>query len=130
MNEPARSESLDARAWWTLAVVVAVVLIAYLGLSAGRMSSHDQAQTATRGAEAHSQTEVSATMDGSMGDPTSDPPVDDRAASPADDDSSGSEPLDAQSLRDFGELGVLPGLFDDLTSLPDCDFDDALSTCQ
>lgn len=88
MNEPARSESLDARAWWTLAVVVVVVLVVYLGLSAGLMP------------KAH-QTDFEA-----------------------------GEALDPQSLRDFGELGVLPGLLDDFSKVPDCDFDDALSTCQ
>jgi hypothetical protein len=110
MNEPARSESLDARAWWTLAVVVAVVLLVYLGLSAGLMPSADKGGDRTTAGQVN-------------GDA-------DRAATPPDTDFESGEALDPQSLRDFGELGVLPGLFDDFSSVPDCDFDDALSTCQ
>lgn len=107
MDEPARSESLDARAWWTLAVVVGLVLIAYLGFSAGMLSSARDESGEARPAAESSATE----------------PV----VTPAD---PGDQPLDGQSLREFGELGVLPGLLDDFSSVPDCDFDDALSTCQ
>jgi hypothetical protein len=110
MNEPARSESLDARAWWTLAVVVAVVLVAYLGLSAGLMpKAHPDDDPATTGQENG---------------------VGDRDRAPPQTDFEAGEALDPQSLRDFGELGVLPGLLDDFSNVPDCDFDDALSTCQ
>lgn len=148
MNEPARSESLDARAWWTLAVVVAVVLIAYLGLSAGRMSSHEEARPPASQSKDPSTTASSDTSGGSTtaaptevpsGAPSitssDDEIISESTGSPTGSSSgtpidSGSEPLDAQSLRDFGELGVLPGLLDDFSSVPDCDFDDALSTCQ
>lgn len=115
MNEPARSETLDARAWWTLAVVVAVLLVAYLGLSAGMTrTSHDD----------RSPGEVpSASPASSAGESATD------SSSPSD-GTAGSQPLDAESLREFGELGVLPGLLGDFSNVPDCDFDDALSTCQ
>lgn len=151
MNEPPRSESPDARAWWTLAVVVAVVLIAYLGLSAGQMSSHDEARPANSASPSTgaSETERSETEnqnesdDDSTSEPTSTatskstssststsrsmPDVENpKATGPA----PSATPVDAQSLREFGELGVLPGLLDDFSSVPDCDFDDALSTCQ
>lgn len=171
MNEPARSEALDARAWWTLAAVVAVVLIAYLGLSAGRMTSHDSpadSRQNTRPAQTTAPSEASQSTDSSKTGPTqtltgnvkndeakaanasTGTPASETASdstigtapriasdSPFKDEDSeepvvaaGSEPLDEQSLREFGELGVLPGLFDDFSSVPDCDFDDALSTCQ
>ena len=111
MDEPARSEALDARAWWTLAVVVGLVLIAYLGFSAGMLSSARD-ETGNRTGEARPAAESSAAEPAT---PVADP---------------GDQPLDGQSLREFGELGVLPGLLDDFSSVPDCDFDDALSTCQ
>ena len=154
MNEPARSESLDARAWWTLGVVVAVVLIAYLGFSAGMMSSSaedarpaadasevvsseesDEASAnrspqdgSSRGVSPTSASKPGASTPGASTPGASTPGASTQGDSPASEPS--FHPLDAQSLRDFGELGVLPGLLDDFSSVPDCDFDDALSTCQ
>lgn len=122
MNEPARSESLDARAWWTLAVVVAVVLIAYLGFSAGMLSTPDD--------DARSEAGRSAATSDASDDPTVRPLAGTGNGPETEPPDSDSQPLDAQSLREFGELGVLPGLLDDFSSVPDCDFDDALSTCQ
>ncbi|MDA8017884.1 MAG: hypothetical protein MPN21_10595 [Thermoanaerobaculia bacterium] len=122
MNEPARSDSPDARAWWTLAVVVAVVLIAYLGLSAGRMSSsRDSERPAV-------DQPVAGVTENEESTPTPRPGDTTALSEPSTDP--GSQPLDPQLLREFGELGVLPGLLGDFSDIPDCDFDDALSTCQ
>lgn len=96
-RENTRDEIQDARAWITVAVVVVIVLVAYLGISAG-MASHSAAPgpSETR----------------SVPPPPATPPVSDAASG------------------GLGDLGALPGLLDDFSSTPDCDFDDALSTCQ
>ncbi|MEM9596844.1 MAG: hypothetical protein AAGD06_21420 [Acidobacteriota bacterium] len=41
-----------------------------------------------------------------------------------------ADDLEAEDFEGLGELGVLPGLFEALDPGADCDFDDALSTCQ
>lgn len=42
----------------------------------------------------------------------------------------GRSPIDSEELIGLGELGLLPALFQTLGTGIDCDFDDALSTCQ
>ena len=43
---------------------------------------------------------------------------------------SGGRRLDSDELVGLGELGLLPSLLQTLGTGIDCDFDDALSTCQ
>ena len=42
----------------------------------------------------------------------------------------GQSPIEADELVGLGELGLLPSLLQSFGTGIDCDFDDALSTCQ